>query len=840
MTGEKSLSELLSPAMRVEKPTPTWQKAITYFSPEQGWILLILLILAFFSVASVIDTANWVETPGLYWVIILASLTGQLFSRIRLPSLLIHPLSVTIGLLASLVSVTSLIKGVSFNEKIWEVCLRLDHWYEIASGEGMNTDLLPYSALILFLAWLMSYTGTWWAYRHSNIWLPIVVAGVAILTSLSFLPAYFTSRFYIFVFLCILLVAQMTTVKAMIRWKNEGTMFSRSDGWGALHSAFWFSAAVLLIAAILPLYIYVSGPVASVWKTTRTPIAFVEDEMTRLLGNVPSRKEDHGRFFGRFLPFIGSISFRGESVLWTESDYPSYWTARTYSVYTSQGWIGGKTRDYKISSDSIFAMTTPVKSVKSIQQVIQMNFPSERFVAGGIFEWASEDAVLGILEPLKFEISLENSDGDIYLPADIRNVAGGLRDFLGNPDAYGLEKYLSAKFPDDIKVVSIRRSGVKPTSVLFERIASETPDIVEWNFDREIPADKSVNIASSVSVATDEDLRESPVDYSGFIRDHYLQLPYDLPKRIKLLTDEVTMGSNNPFDKSVAVEGYLRTAGFTYSQDIGPPPLGSDGVEHFLFVSGTGYSDYFASAMAVMLRTQGIPARLAAGYSGGIYDPQTDKSTVLDSDSHGWVQVYFPDYGWIDFEPTPEWDRPAREMRKKNPSNFIRSLGSLYTGTDSPKSPDDFLEDVGQFGSGNGLSFQEDIIRGFVRYGQYVGYIAATIGLVALMFWLLWNLGLQGLSNDEKLLTKSARLAVLAGITKRQDQTSLQFMHTIGQVFPETANHASTLGKILTYRIYGNFYVTSESQKAWTGIRNSLIKRTIRRTYSWALKADQI
>jgi hypothetical protein len=244
--------------------------------------------------------------------------------------------------------------------------------------------------------------------------------------------------------------------------------------------------------------------------------------------------------------------------------------------------------------------------------------------------------------------------------------------------------------------------------------------------------------------------------------------------------------------------------------------------------------------MAVMLRTQGIPARLAAGYSGGIYDPQTDKSTVLDSDSHGWVQVYFPDYGWIDFEPTPEWDRPAREMRKKNPSNFIRSLGSLYTGTDSPKSPDDFLEDVGQFGSGNGLSFQKDIIRGFVRYGQYVGYIAATIGLVALMFWLLWNLGLQGLSNDEKLLTKSARLAVLAGITKRQDQTSLQFMHTLGQVFPEMANHASTLGKILTYRIYGNFYVTSESQKAWTGIRNSLIKRTIRRTYSWALKADQI
>ena len=200
MTGEKSLSELLSPAMRVEKPTPYWQKVIAYFSPEQGWILLILLILAIFSVASVIDTANWVATPGLYWVIILGSLTGQLLSKVRLPSLLIHPISLTLGLLASLVIVTSLVKGVPYDEKILEVYLRLNHWYEIASGEGMNTDVLPYSAMIIFLAWLMSYTGTWWAYRHNNIWLPIVVAGVAILTSLSFLPAYFTSRFYIFVF----------------------------------------------------------------------------------------------------------------------------------------------------------------------------------------------------------------------------------------------------------------------------------------------------------------------------------------------------------------------------------------------------------------------------------------------------------------------------------------------------------------------------------------------------------------------------------------------------------------------------------------------------------------
>jgi len=92
---------------------------------------------------------------------------------------------------------------------------------------------------------------------------------------------------------------------------------------------------------------------------------------------------------------------------------------------------------------------------------------------------------------------------------------------------------------------------------------------------------------------------------------------------------------------------------YTYTTTITTPPPGVDRVEWFLFQGKQGYCEYYASSMIIMLRHLGIPSRLAGGYAPGTLDPVTGKYVVKESSAHAWPEVYFPQYGWINFEPTP-------------------------------------------------------------------------------------------------------------------------------------------------------------------------------------------
>lgn len=167
----------------------------------------------------------------------------------------------------------------------------------------------------------------------------------------------------------------------------------------------------------------------------------------------------------------------------------------------------------------------------------------------------------------------------------------------------------------------------------------------------------SYEIATSVSYATAEELRQAGQEYPTWVRDRYLSLPSTLPTRVKELARELTAHAPTPYDKVEAIAQYLQT--IPYTLEIEPPPSDGDGVDYFLFALKKGYCDYFASAMTVMLRAVGVPARLAVGHAPG-EKTGDDAYLVRDSDSHAWSEVYFPLYGWIPFEATPGKDAPPR------------------------------------------------------------------------------------------------------------------------------------------------------------------------------------
>ena len=135
----------------------------------------------------------------------------------------------------------------------------------------------------------------------------------------------------------------------------------------------------------------------------------------------------------------------------------------------------------------------------------------------------------------------------------------------------------------------------------------------------------------------------------NFVRE-YLSLPPTDP-RILELAQQMTAGAQTPAQKARAIEGHLRQD-YGYTLDLLSKPV-DDPLAYFLFVRKKGHCEYFASSMAVMLRTLGIPSRVVTGFQSGVYNPMTGWQVFRASDAHSWVEAWFEGRGWTTFDPTP-------------------------------------------------------------------------------------------------------------------------------------------------------------------------------------------
>ena len=170
---------------------------------------------------------------------------------------------------------------------------------------------------------------------------------------------------------------------------------------------------------------------------------------------------------------------------------------------------------------------------------------------------------------------------------------------------------------------------------------------------------------SDIATPSPAELRATGSGYPAPIRNTYLTVPA-LDPRIRQLALQITASSGNDYDKAAAVELYLK-ARYGYTLSL-PQTAETDPVANFLFVRKKGHCEYFASSMAVMLRTLGIPTRVVNGFRSDEFNDLTDSYVVRAKDAHAWVETYFPGYGWQTFDPTPSgngtgtphgWDRLA-------------------------------------------------------------------------------------------------------------------------------------------------------------------------------------
>src|SRR3984885_12431439 len=155
---------------------------------------------------------------------------------------------------------------------------------------------------------------------------------------------------------------------------------------------------------------------------------------------------------------------------------------------------------------------------------------------------------------------------------------------------------------------------------------------------------------SDIAQPGPSEVRTASSDYPPEILLDYLQLP-PVDRRVIALAKEITASADNNYDKAAAIESYLRS-NFGYTLQL-PRTVPRDPVANFLFERKQGHCEYFASSMAIMLRTLGIPSRVVNGFRTGEFNDLTSQYLVRASNAHSWVEAYFPNYGWISFDPTP-------------------------------------------------------------------------------------------------------------------------------------------------------------------------------------------
>lgn len=202
--------------------------------------------------------------------------------------------------------------------------------------------------------------------------------------------------------------------------------------------------------------------------------------------------------------------------------------------------------------------------------------------------------------------------------------------------------------------------------ILHSKLASddELMDVMALRAVPKLEAGDLYRASAMLANPTIPELREAGANYPDWVKEKYLQLPEDFSPRIRALARELTADLETPYDQAQAITDYLREE-ITYKPGITFPQEYNDPLEFFLFEAKQGFCNYYATTEVLMLRSIGIPARMAVGYAQGEPNLQNSVYTVRERDLHAWPEVYFPGYGWIEFEPTGNQEPLNRPLERE-------------------------------------------------------------------------------------------------------------------------------------------------------------------------------
>jgi transglutaminase-like putative cysteine protease/uncharacterized membrane protein YecN with MAPEG domain len=341
----------------------------------------------------------------------------------------------------------------------------------------------------------------------------------------------------------------------------------------------------------------------------------------------------------------------------------------------------------------------------------------------------------------------------------------------------------------------------------------------------------SYNSLGSESTATTEQLTAAGTDYPDYITQRYLQLPKELPQRVRDESARVAAtGGATPYEQATSIETYLRK--FPFDLTVESAPSGRDTVDYFLFDLKRGYFDYQSSAMAVMLRTLGIPARVAVGYVLDAGNKVDTTYTVRKDNAYSWVEVYFPKYGWVNFNPTA--GEPSGGA-----VDAVGAISSTFGQDPDPQTLEGLFPNIDiekpEPTNPAAQALREDAKvhsdPPWTLIWSLSGALAAIVA-VYVVGRVTWNHGMGGLEPRATMWAKVQRVAGWAGLGAQQAETPREWSRRLGGAI-DRPDDAHSLADAYEEARYGRKDVKrideAEARSSYTRLRNTLFGMVFRR-----------
>jgi transglutaminase-like putative cysteine protease len=216
-------------------------------------------------------------------------------------------------------------------------------------------------------------------------------------------------------------------------------------------------------------------------------------------------------------------------------------------------------------------------------------------------------------------------------------------------------------------------------------------DPLAWFANPPVTKGTPYQVRAEIADPTVAELEAAGTNYPAWVQNYYLEVPQNIQIGVQALAEQVTNGRTTPYDQAEAITNYLRST-IQYSTRVPSPPAGEDPTTWVLFDYKKGFCNYYASAEVLMLRSIGVPARMAVGFAeGASNDPVVEHPgsagtfTVLNRDAHAWPEVYFPGIGWAEFEPTVSQNPIVRPATKAQISQQQSSNTSSNANPNQPR-----------------------------------------------------------------------------------------------------------------------------------------------------------
>ena len=797
--------------------------------PPDGWISLSLLVINLIVVVLSVEQADWAPTPNLGAVLLLGMLTA--FVLYRLP--VWAGVALVLGLALGAATVTWQMSSFQFDDRelrgageLWE---RLGLWLEAARSGSISIDQAPFSFGLTCASWLTGFLGAWLFLRHRNFWGVFVLGGIGLFSNLTFLPPNVSFHMAIYLFTALLLVARVQAVRRVDEWRRRNIRHDDHMGALTLSDSFFIAAAVIIVAFVLPTTGARWEAATGVYESFRSPLAAWEDDFNRLFAGLPARRPLGYRIWDDVMAFQGTINPTTTQVLQVESPVEMYWKARTYDTYTSKGWISKHTEFQPLGYTPAFSSKRTSLDRAEVAYTVLPLYSSRSLFSGDRVVSVDREVEIETSALPVYPVDLTVPDPLAGYPPVLAEAGRMLSQEVRESRGVISEEELSPVLPPGFLVQElIKRDGFVIGAVLLEALPAPADVLAVRSPQGEFDARSAYRVTSSVSFADADDLRESGEDYPVYVQHRYTQLPDTLPERVKGLAAELTGEAETPYDKALAIEAYLK--GLPYTLKLDPPPFDADGVDHFLFSQRQGYSEYFASSMAVMLRSEGVPARLAAGYTVG--DPITDFEgfAVTDSHSHAWVEAYMPGYGWVPFEPTPGAQLPAIYQPG---AELTEGLGSSAIGDFDSDCFEEFIgacEDESLLDPELGEGAQPGGAGG--PLGGFPAWLAAALAALAAggtaSFW-AWKRYMAVSTVPADAYRRLSALAWMGALGHPGHQTPYQFGGRLVEALPEQRQRLSVVIDSYVRSRYGNKGPSPQEEArlagAWRGLRFPLLRR---------------